>query len=115
MREGGRGSVGCCFGQPIADRASLLALACLLGTGVVPDTHPQAATVPSRMTHLPALATLPSAGQAYRVTGAGLEVQPEVAAPLGVAGGGSVVHQAIANEVQYEQQQGQQGMAFALS
>ena len=83
------------------------------------------------MTHLPALATLPSAGQrfvrigkspaaphaawAYRVSGAGLEVQPEVAAPLGVAGGGSVVHQAIANEVQYEQQQGQQGMAFALS
>ena len=59
----------------------------------------------------------PNSAWAYRVTGAGLEVQPEVAAPAGVlaAGGGSVVHQAIANEVQYEQQQGQHGMAFALS
>lgn len=51
----------------------------------------------------------PNAAWAYRVTGAGLEVLPGVEAPAALGGGGgSVVHQAIANEVSYEQQQWEQ-------
>lgn len=49
----------------------------------------------------------PNAAFAYRVTGAGLELVEDVEAPAALAaaaaGGGSVVHARIANEVPYEQ------------
>ncbi len=45
----------------------------------------------------------PNAAFAYRVTGAGLELLPEVEPPPQLLQPGSVVHGAIANDVPYEQ------------